>query len=86
MKKKMIDVLLYLLGKLGYKQEVKPEVLHGINRQDIDLLQKAFVPYHYQHGATVEATALSLARSDGEQRVIQYIIARIKGRIGAIHD
>jgi len=86
MKKKIIDVLLYLLGKCGYKPEVKPEVLQGINRQDIDLLQKAFVPYTYKHGTSAENIALNLSRSDGEQRVIQYIVSRVQGRIGAIHD
>lgn len=58
------------------------EVIQGINKQDIELITKAFPPFVYRKGMTQEELAHETIKCWGEQRVLSFILARIQGRIG----
>lgn len=77
-KHKIIHVLVYLVSKLQTtKQPIK-----SLNRQDMELITKAFPPFSYNKSMTCEDIALSTMQCYGEQRVIQYLMSRIQGRVG----
>lgn len=57
-------------------------VIQGINKQDIEILTKAFPPFTYRQGMSQEQLAHDTVRCWGEQRVINFIMARIQGRVG----
>jgi len=79
MKNRLIKFLLYLVTKL--KEPVGK--LQSVNRQDVEIITKAFPPFSYKQGMNQEEIALGVMKSEGEQRVINFIVSRMKGRIGA---
>ena len=81
MKKILINILLNILYKLGYKPEER--IIQSITKQDMEIITKAFPVYSYKQGTSTEEIALSVVRCDGEQRVINFILSRIRGRVGA---
>lgn len=74
----VIQFLLYLVVLLTDKKQP----IKSVNRQDMELLQTAFPPFSYKAEMTMEQIALGTAKSVGEQRVLQYLLSRIQGRIG----
>lgn len=80
MKTRLIKFLLFIVDLLTPKVEPVKSITLG----DLDIIMKTFPVYKYREGTSIEATALALARSDGEQRVVQFITNRIKHRAGTI--
>lgn len=73
-------ILLKLVALLNKKEPV--QIVQSINKQDIDLITKAFPPFVYRKGMTSEEIGLETIKCWGEQRVLSFILARIEGRIG----
>lgn len=75
---KLTEFLLYLVDKLNTpKQHIQ-----SVNKQDMELITKSFPVFVPKNDMTIEQIALGFTKSQGEQRVIQYLYSRIKGRIG----
>ena len=76
--------LLYIVSSINRPTKE----VQSINRQDVELITKNFPLFNYKKGMSTEDIALETMWCYGEQKVIQFLMLRIQGRIGqgVLHD
>ena len=82
--KRMKNILMKVIGYFSKPKQVEPvKPLKSVTKHDVEVLMQTFPPFTYKKGMSHEEIVVGVMQSEGEQRILRFILNRIQGRVDA---